>query len=303
MTLTAAADGSALGNPGPTGWAWYMDDERWAAGGFPHGTNNIGELTAVLRLLEATREAGLADEPLRILCDSKYVIDSITSWMPGWKRRGWRKADGKPVKNVEIMRDLDAAMQGRTVTFEWVKGHAGHPLNEAADERANAAARAFQAKRAPQSGPGLAAATAPAPRAAAQASLFGDAQASLFTDAQDSPRAAAQTAPGPAADAQHRLLTAHRPGKRAELLHPDAHLVGEDGSLLSPARWDSTLEMLAARKAQVSSLDSCRIADLTLLVFTITAGEKHLRGTSVWRSAGTGGHPVLLQHQLQPLRV
>ena len=279
-----------------------MDDERWAAGGFPHGTNNIGELTAVLRLLEATREAGLADEPLRILCDSKYVIDSITSWMPGWKRRGWRKADGKPVKNVEIMRDLDAAMQGRTVTFEWVKGHAGHPLNEAADERANAAARAFQAKRAPQSGPGLAAAIAPAPRAAAQASLFSEAQASLFTDAQDSPRAAAQTAPGPAADAQHRLLTAHRPGKRAELLHPDAHLVGEDGSLLSPARWDRDLEMLAARKAQVSSLDSCRIADLTLLVFTITAGEKHLRGTSVWRSAGTGEHPVLLQHQLQPLR-
>ncbi|GAA1537227.1 ribonuclease HI [Microbacterium ginsengiterrae] len=152
MTITAAADGSALGNPGPNGWAWYIDDDNWAAGGSPHGTNNQGELQAVLELLRAT--AG-ADDSLLIMCDSKYVIDSITKWMPGWKRRGWRKADGAPVLNRDLMESLDEAMQGRDVKFAWVKGHAGHDLNEAADERANAAAKAYQAGREPQRGPGF----------------------------------------------------------------------------------------------------------------------------------------------------
>ncbi|MGM1018249.1 MAG: ribonuclease H family protein [Actinomycetota bacterium] len=152
MTITAAADGSALGNPGPNGWAWYIDDARWAAGGSPHGTNNQGELQAVLELLRAT--AG-TDDPLVIECDSKYVIDSITKWMPGWKRKGWRKGDGKPVLNRELMEALDEAMRGRNVRFVWVKGHAGHPLNEAADERANAAAKAYQAGVEPRRGPGF----------------------------------------------------------------------------------------------------------------------------------------------------
>ncbi|MFT4259635.1 ribonuclease H family protein [Microbacterium sp.] len=152
MTITAAADGSALGNPGPNGWAWYIDDDNWAAGGSPHGTNNQGELQAVLELLRAT--AG-TDEKLRIECDSKYVIDSITKWMPGWKRKGWRKSDGGPVLNRDLMEALDEAMRGRDVEFSWVKGHAGHPLNEAADERANAAAKAYQKKQAPQRGPGF----------------------------------------------------------------------------------------------------------------------------------------------------
>ncbi|WP_460801658.1 ribonuclease H family protein [Microbacterium sp. GXF6406] len=152
MTITAAADGSALGNPGPNGWAWYIDDANWAAGGSPHGTNNQGELQAVLELLRATAEV---DEPLQIMCDSKYVIDSITKWMPGWKRRGWRKADGAPVLNRDLMEALDAAMQGRDVDFVWVKGHAGHELNEAADQRANAASKAYQAKREPNRGPGF----------------------------------------------------------------------------------------------------------------------------------------------------
>ncbi|UOQ55772.1 ribonuclease HI [Leucobacter allii] len=153
MALTAAADGSALGNPGPAGWAWVIDDERWRAGGWPRATNNQGELMAVLDLLHAT--APLADEPLRILCDSQYVINSVTQWMAGWKRRGWRKADGKPVLNRELLEQIDAALVGRSVSFEWVKGHAGHPLNEAADDRARAAATAFQAGRAPERGPGL----------------------------------------------------------------------------------------------------------------------------------------------------
>ncbi len=162
MTITAAADGSALGNPGPAGWAWYIDDDTWRAGGWPHGTNNMGELKAVLDLLESTADAGLADEDLLVLCDSQYVINSVTKWMPGWKRKGWRKRDGKPVLNVDLMKAIDAALQGRRVRFEWVKGHAGHPMNEAADQRANAAATAFQRKRAPEEGPGFDATSAPA---------------------------------------------------------------------------------------------------------------------------------------------
>jgi ribonuclease HI len=153
VTITAAADGSALGNPGPAGWAWYVNDECWRAGGWPHGTNNQGELMAVLDLLRAT--AHLPGEDLRILCDSQYVINSITKWMPGWKRKGWRKADGKPVLNVELLKELDRALSGRKYTFEWVKGHAGHELNEAADERARAAATAYQQGVAARSGPGF----------------------------------------------------------------------------------------------------------------------------------------------------
>lgn len=151
MTITAAADGSALGNPGPAGWAWYVDDATWAAGGWPHGTNNQGELMAVIDLLEAT-----AQEPddLRILCDSQYVINAVTRWMPGWKRKGWRKADGSPVQNLELLRRLDGALAGRAYAFEWVRGHAGHELNEAADSRARAVATAFQKGTPVDGGPG-----------------------------------------------------------------------------------------------------------------------------------------------------
>ena len=171
MTIVAAADGSALGNPGPAGWAWVIDDARWRAGGWPNATNNQGELMAVLDLLHST--AG-SDEPLRVLCDSQYVINSVTQWMPGWKRRGWRKADGKPVLNRELLEALDHALAGRDVRFEWVKGHAGHPLNEAADERARAAADAYRRGVDPDAGPGFAGSTAPpavsiAPQRAAEA--------------------------------------------------------------------------------------------------------------------------------------
>lgn len=96
MTITAAADGSALGNPGPTGWAWYVSEDCWSAGGSAHGTNNIGELTAVRELLSQSREAGLAGEDLVILCDSQYVINSVTKWMPGWKKKGWKKKTVSP---------------------------------------------------------------------------------------------------------------------------------------------------------------------------------------------------------------
>ena len=89
MTITAAADGSALGNPGPAGWAWYIDENNWAAGGWDHGTNNMGELQAVLELFRAT--AQYPEQELKILCDSQYAINCISKWMPGWKKRGWKK--------------------------------------------------------------------------------------------------------------------------------------------------------------------------------------------------------------------
>lgn len=175
MTITAAADGSALGNPGPNGWAWYIDDDNWAAGGSPHGTNNQGELRAVLELLQAT--AGIS-EKLMIECDSRYVIDSVTKWMPGWKRKGWRKSDGGPVLNRDLLEGIDEAIRGRDVEFSWVKGHAGHPLNEAADERANAAAKAYQAKQEPRRGPGFTLATDAGAAAAASAPIAAAAPAS-----------------------------------------------------------------------------------------------------------------------------
>lgn len=154
MTITAAADGSALGNPGPAGWAWYVDEGCWEAGGWQTATNNRGELTAVLELLRATQAAGMAGEDLLVLCDSQYVINSVTKWRHGWKKRGWRKADGKPVLNADLMRELDQALAGRSVRFEWVRGHVGHTMNEAADTRARAAATAYQQGTAVPAGPG-----------------------------------------------------------------------------------------------------------------------------------------------------
>lgn len=178
MTITAAADGSALGNPGPAGWAWYIDDARWRAGGWPRATNNQGELMAVLDLLRATASRG--EEELHVLCDSQYVINSVTQWMPGWKRRGWRKADGKPVLNRELLEQLDAALDGRRVRFEWVRGHTGHRLNEAADERARAAASAFQAGREPEQGPGFAGSDPEPVNAASTPASAGELPPALF---------------------------------------------------------------------------------------------------------------------------
>lgn len=152
MTITAAADGSSLGNPGPAGWAWYVDEDTWDAGGWPKGTNNLGELTAILRLLQATAETG---EELHILADSQYAINVVSKWRLGWKKRGWTKADKKPIKNLELIQEIDRAMEGRRVTFEWVKGHAGHHMNERADDLARGCAEAYQAGRTPEPGPGF----------------------------------------------------------------------------------------------------------------------------------------------------
>ena len=158
--IIAAADGSALGNPGPAGWAWYIDDDHWASGGWAHGTNNMGELKAVLDLFEATTSR--PEAKLRVYCDSQYVINSLTKWMPGWKKKGWKKSDGKPVLNRDLLEALDRALTGRDYEFIWVKGHAGHELNEKADSLANGAARAYQEGREPAHGPGFGASAEPA---------------------------------------------------------------------------------------------------------------------------------------------
>ncbi|WP_022868934.1 ribonuclease H family protein [Schaalia vaccimaxillae] len=155
MTITAAVDGSSLGNPGPAGWAWVVDRNCWDAGGWPEGTNNLGELTAVLELLKATQAAGLADEELHILADSQYAINVISKWRLGWKKRGWTKADKKPIKNLELIQEIDRVIEGRRVTFEWVKGHAGHTMNELADDFARGCAEEYQAGRTPERGPGF----------------------------------------------------------------------------------------------------------------------------------------------------
>ena len=167
MTITAAADGSSLGNPGPAGWAWYVDEDTWDAGGWPKGTNNLGELTAILRLLEATAETG---EELHILADSQYAINVVSKWRLGWKKRGWTKADKKPIKNLELIQEIDRAMEGRRVTFEWVKGHAGHRMNERADDLARGSAEAYQAGCTPEPGPGFGGGSSRGAASAGQAS-------------------------------------------------------------------------------------------------------------------------------------
>ena len=177
--IIAAADGSALGNPGPAGWGWYVDEDRWASGGWAHGTNNMGELMAVLDLLQQTAHV---EEELLVYCDSTYVINTITKWMAGWKRRGWRKGDGKPVMNLDLVQALDAAMQGRRVRFEWVKGHAGHDLNERADRLANAAAVAFKAGREADSGPGWPGSAPPAGHPLGASGRPLDPEPDLFSD-------------------------------------------------------------------------------------------------------------------------
>lgn len=161
--LEVACDGSALGNPGPAGWAWVIDDKRWAAGGWEESTNNRAELQAVIEILKATAHT---HEDLLILADSKYVINSVTKWMPVWRLKGWKKANGQDVLNRDLMEELweqvDALEKsGRKLKFQWVKGHSNHELNEAADQRARAVATAIRDKGEPDLGPGLGTGTEP----------------------------------------------------------------------------------------------------------------------------------------------
>ncbi|HEY8701577.1 MAG TPA: ribonuclease HI family protein [Arthrobacter sp.] len=282
MTITAAADGSALGNPGPAGWAWYVNDDCWRAGGWPHGTNNQGELMAVLDLFRAT--AHVPGEDLRILCDSQYVINSITKWMPGWKRKGWRKADGKPVLNVELLKELDRELAGRKYTFEWVKGHAGHDLNEAADERARAAATAYQQGVAARSGPGFEGApiaAAVAQTAAASAVTVGGGgrgpydEPDLFSELEGDSFAAAESvraepAPEAIVEALERELLGPDVrgdiGRTGVLLHPDFVEIGSSGRVWTRDAMMMALEEDPGERTELEVLGADSIGTTAVLL-------------------------------------
>lgn len=140
------ADGSCHGNPGPGGWAAILEYEgksRELVGAERSTTNNRMELRAVIEGLRALREPC----EVEVWSDSRYVIDGMTSWLPGWKRRGWRTADKKPVKNEELWRALDEAASRHVVTWHWVRGHQGHPQNERCDALANEAIRRLLSER------------------------------------------------------------------------------------------------------------------------------------------------------------
>jgi ribonuclease HI len=134
--VTIYADGACKGNPGPGGWGcWLLTGgrERELFGGAPQTTNNRMELTAVIQALSAlTRRCSVA-----VYTDSEYVRNGITSWIHGWKKRGWRTADGKPVKNLELWQQLETLAGAHDVQWHWVKGHSGDPGNERADRLAN----------------------------------------------------------------------------------------------------------------------------------------------------------------------
>ena len=216
MTITAAADGSSLGNPGPAGWAWYVDEDTWDAGGWPKGTNNLGELTAILRLLQATAQTG---EELHILADSQYAINVVSKWRLGWKKRGWTKADKKPIKNLELIQEIDRAMEGRHVTFEWVKGHAGHRMNERADDLARGCAEAYQAGRTPKPGPGFGGAGrgSRGSRGSADRAHGGAAAASVAAEPHDAVESGASTPAGKRhAEADKAAAAPTRPSEHAE---------------------------------------------------------------------------------------
>lgn len=136
VRLVAATDGSCLGNPGRGGWCWYVNEQLWQSGHEPRSTNNRMEVLALIRLLQATPPR----TPILVQADSRYVIDAVTKWLPGWKRRGWKTAGGQPVKNIDLFVELDQLLAGRSVSFEHVYGHNGHPANERADTLARDAA-------------------------------------------------------------------------------------------------------------------------------------------------------------------
>lgn len=135
-------DGSCLGNPGPGGWGVVLrwnGSEKELSGGENGTTNNRMELLAAIRGLEAlTRPV-----PVDLYTDSQYVKNGITLWIHGWKRNGWKTSAKKSVKNEDLWRQLDDQMMRHDVTLHWVKGHAGHPENERADDLARAAAEAI----------------------------------------------------------------------------------------------------------------------------------------------------------------
>ncbi len=149
--LFAFTDGACSGNPGPGGWGVLLramngDEvvkERELKGGEAETTNNRMELLAAIHALEALERAS----QITVVTDSAYVKNGVTGWIFGWKRNGWKTAAKKPVKNVELWQRLDSAQERHTVDWQWVKGHAGHPENERADELARAGMAPFKSSK------------------------------------------------------------------------------------------------------------------------------------------------------------
>jgi ribonuclease HI len=142
-------DGACLGNPGPGGWGYLLRmktsdkaREKEGSGSEPETTNNRMELRGAIEGLK------ILSKPcdVRLCSDSQYVVKGIQSWIEGWKRKGWRKADGKPVMNAELWQELDAQLQIHRVEAAWVRGHAGHAENERVDELARSAAETQRAR-------------------------------------------------------------------------------------------------------------------------------------------------------------
>ena len=150
LKLKAFTDGACYGNPGPGGWgvvlqainANYVVKERELSGGASETTNNQMELMAAISALETLERAST----ITVVTDSSYVKDGVSTWIHGWKRNGWKTGAKKPVKNVELWQRLDTARSRHNVTWEWVKGHAGHPENERADALARAGMEPYKAK-------------------------------------------------------------------------------------------------------------------------------------------------------------
>jgi ribonuclease HI len=149
-------DGACKGNPGPGGWGVWLkwgDHEKELFGGEPETTNNRMELTAVIEALASLKRGC----KVRLHTDSQYVHNGISTWIHEWKKRGWRTADRKPVKNIDLWKKLDELVQKHDVEWIWVRGHHGNPGNERADELANKGV----------------ASTAPGPRAEGRGARFG----------------------------------------------------------------------------------------------------------------------------------
>ena len=155
--ITAFTDGACSGNPGPGGWGLLLVAteggavvrERELSGGEAVTTNNRMELLAAITALETLSRPSR----ITIVTDSSYVRDGVTRWIHGWKRNGWKTAAKKPVKNEDLWRRLDTAAARHDVTWEWVKGHAGHPENERADALARAGMAPFKPARVPRGAP------------------------------------------------------------------------------------------------------------------------------------------------------
>ncbi|MGK5496881.1 ribonuclease H family protein [Streptomyces sp. URMC 125] len=145
--IIAACDGASKGNPGPAAWAWVIAGadggvERWEAGPLGRATNNVAELTALQKLLETLDPA----VPAEVRMDSQYAMKAVTTWLPGWRRKGWKTSAGTPVANQELVMRIDALLAGRSVEFVHTPAHRvdGDALNDAADRAASHTARTQQ---------------------------------------------------------------------------------------------------------------------------------------------------------------